>query len=256
LHSIDDEIHGIHCTLKADVDGDGRLDLLVNNFEPHGAAPNSLTWLKTPRDVASAPHWQRFVLARGDAAGGNHYFGFGDVNGDGRPDVSIGAKGQPFEGGNWFAWWANPVDPRQAWKKYIVAENEIGATNIAPADLNGDGKTDFFATRGHGSGVLWFEAPDWRRHEIDATLEAPHCLQVLDIDGDGDIDAATCGRLSKLAVWYENDGQGNFTPRVVGQDQAAYDIRVLDMDGDLDLDFLIAGESSANVVWYENPRPR
>ena len=113
--------------------------------------------------------------------------------------------------------------------------------------------SDFFATRGHGKGVLWFEGPNWKKHDIDPSLEAPHCLQIADIDGDGDIDAATCARLSKLAVWYDNDGRGNFTPRVVGKDQAAYDIRILDMNGDGRLDFLVGGEASENIVWYEQP---
>jgi hypothetical protein len=252
-HNIDDEIHGIHCTLRADVDGDGKADLLVNNFENHGAAPNSLTWLKRPADPRGAKSWIRHVLAKGDAPGGSHYFGFGDVDGDGRGDVCIGAKGQPFEGGNWFAWWKRPEQATQAWQKQFIADNQIGATNIHPADLNGDASVDFFATRGHGRGVVWFEGPTWKPHEVDPTLDGPHCLQVHDIDGDGDLDAATCAKLDKLAVWYENDGRGRFTPRVVGKDQSAYDIRILDMDGDGDVDFLIAGESSANIVWYENP---
>ena len=249
-HLIDNQIHGIHSTLKADVDGDQQFDLLVNNFEPHGAAPNSLTWLRIPSDPRDL--WHRYVLADGDAAGGNHYFGCGDVNGDGRPDVCIGAKGKPFAGGNWYAWWENHSDPQSPWKKHVIAANQIGATNIVPADLNGDGVTDFFASRGHGRGVLWFEGPNWKPHQVDPTLQAPHCLQVLDIDGDGDVDAATCARLDELAIWYQNDGSGHFTPRVVGRGQAAYDIRVLDMDQDDDLDFLVAGQSSENVVWYEN----
>lgn len=252
-HLIDDQIHGIHCTLKADVDGDRIDDLLVNNFEPHGAAPNSLTWLRIPASPRMAERWQRYVLADGDAPGGNHYFGFGDVDKDGRGDVCIGAKGKPFTGGNWFAWWRNPDNPTKPWKKQIIAENEMGATCIMPADLNGDGITDFFATNGHGKGVQWFEGPAWEKHNVDASLEAPHCLQIADIDNDGDVDAATCARLSRLAVFYENDGRGNFTPRVVGTDQAAYDIRLLDMDGDHDLDFLVAGEASKNIVWYEQP---
>lgn len=252
-HNIDKEIHGIHCTLKGDVNMDGKLDLLVNNFAPDGAAPNSLTWLEIPKNPRQAKNWIRHVFAHGDAQGGNHYFGFGDVDGDGRPDVSVGAKGEPFENGNWFAWWKNPKDPTQPWTKQLIADNEIGATNVHPGDINGDGIQDFLASRGHGKGIVWFEGPNWRKHEIDPTLNAPHCLQVKDIDGDGDLDAATCARLDKLAVWYENDGKGQFTAHVVGKDQAAYDIRILDMDGDQDFDFLIAGQASQNVVWYENP---
>ncbi len=250
-HVIDNEIHGIHCTLKADINGDGKNDLLVNNFAVDGAAPNSLTWLDippNPRDL-----WQRHVLAKGDAPGGNHYFGFGDVDGDGRGDVCIGAKGKPFEGGNWFAWWKNQANPKQPWKKELISDNEVGATCIMPGDLNGDGHMDFFATRGHGKGVLWFEGPTWKKHEIDPSLEAPHCLQLVDVDGDGDLDGATCARLSKLAVWYDNDGHGQFTPRVIGENQAAYDIRAIDMDNDGDLDFVVAGQASNNIVWYEQP---
>ena len=116
-HVIDNKIHGIHCTLRADIDRDGVDDLLVNNFEAHGAAPNSLTWLEIPKEPRKADHWIRHVLADGDAPGGNHYFGFGDVDGDGDGDVSIGAKGKPFEGGNWFAWWRSPSDPTKTWSK-------------------------------------------------------------------------------------------------------------------------------------------
>ncbi len=254
FHNIDSEIHGIHCTLRADVNGDGKVDLLVNNFAADGAAPNSLTWLEIPPNPRQADHWIRHVLADGDAPGGNHYFGFGDVDGDGRPDVCVGAKGETFENGNWFAWWKNPSDPTRPWRKNLIAANEIGATNIHPGDLNGDGVQDFLASRGHGKGVVWFEGPNWVKHEIDPTLDGPHCLQLIDMDGDGDLDGATCAKLDKLVVWYENDGKGRFTPRVVGENQAAYDIRVLDMDADGDLDLLIAGQTSTNVVWYENTR--
>lgn len=252
-HNIDNEIHGIHCTLKADIDLDGKLELLVNNFAEDGAAPYSLTWLKIPSKPREAESWDRYVLADGDAPGGNHYFGFGDVDLDGRPDVCVGAKGQPFEDGNWYAWWKNPKDPKTSWQKQFISKNEIGATNIWPADINADGVVDFLASRGHGNGVVWFEGPNWTSHEIDPSLAGPHCLQVLDIDGDGDIDAVTCAKEDMLAVWYENDGAGNFTAHVVGTGQAAYDIRALDMDGDKDIDFLIGGQASQNVVWYENP---
>lgn len=140
------------------------------------------------------------------------------------------------------------------WKKHLIAEKQIAATNIHPGDVNKDGKTDFVASRGHGNGVVWFEAPSWREHPIHATLKEPHSLIVLDMDGDVDLDAATCAYGDKQAWWFENDGKGNFTNHLVATEQEAYDIRAFDMDQDGDLDLVIAGRASNNVARYENPR--
>jgi len=255
-HLIDDQVLGIHGLLTGDVNLDGRPDLLANSAQPMGPFANSLVWYGAPRDVRQAAGWPRYVLAAGDAPGLSHYLGLGDVDGDGRPDAASGAKGGPTDTtgqGNWFAWWQAPQNPTQVWKKHVIADKQPGATNIHPADLNGDGRTDFLASRGHGRGVVWFEAPDWIEHEIHATLEGPHCLAVTDLDGDGDIDAATCAKDDKLVAWFENDGRGNFATHVIARNQAAYDIRAVDMDGDSDVDLLIAGQASQNVVWCENP---
>jgi hypothetical protein len=257
LRIAEDQIDGIHGLLKGDVDGDGRPDLLANSGQPKEPFPNSAVWLKLPKDVHSAERWDRHVFAKGDAPGLSHYFGFGDVDGDGRPDISLAAKG-----GNqaestseaYFAWWQAPRDVQQPWTKHVLADHQGGATNIQPADVNGDGKMDFIATRGHQQGVIWFEAPTWKIHGIHPTLREPHSLAVADMDGDGDVDCATCAFGDSTCAWFENDGKGNFTTHVVGTDQKAYDIRAIDMDNDGDLDLLVAGQNSKNVVWYANPR--
>jgi hypothetical protein len=176
--------------------------------------------------------------------------GFGDVDGDGRPDIASAAK--VAEGGNWFAWWKQPADPRKPWMRQFIATNQPGATNIHIADLNGDKKADFIASRGHGSGVVWYEAPSWKAHEIYPDLIGPHSLITGDIDGDGDLDAATCAKDSGVAAWFENDGKGGFRRHHIYEDQSAYDIRLVDMDGDRDLDIVVAGQESKNVVWFEN----
>ncbi len=257
LHVIDDQVHGIHGLIIGDVNQDGHVDLLANSAQPKGNFPLSVVWYENPGSAGQSKQWQRHVFAANDAPGLSHYIGFGDVNGDGRPDASVGAKGGmlPSEGeGHWFAWWEAPADPTQTWTKHMVASHQTGATNIHPADVDGDGRADFIASRGHGQGVIWFEAPSWEEHPIFPDLVGPHCLVVTDMDDDGDIDAATCAKDDRLAVWMENDGQGNFTSHVIGRDQAAYDIRAYDMDRDGDLDIVIAGQASQNVVWYENPR--
>jgi hypothetical protein len=242
-------VNGIHGLLVGDVDGDGLPDLIANSAQPNGRFPNSLAWFRLLREDGGA-RFERHIFADQDAPGLSHYFGMGDINGNGRPDIASAGKDAP--GGNWFAWWEQPEDPTRPWRRHWIARNQFGATNILPADVNGNGRLDFLATRGHGKGVLWFGAPRWTPHEIDPDLDGPHALAIGDLNGNGYIDAVTCAKDSKLAVWYENDGKGNFRRHVIGRNQAAYDVRLADMDGDGDLDLVISGQQSENVVWFEN----
>lgn len=254
--TIDDEILGTHCLITGDVDQDGFDDLIANSFQgpDRTSLPNSLVWLKAPKNVAVGAPWKRFIFADGNAPGGSHYFGFGDINGDGRPDISCAAKGTDgFVGGQWFAWWQQPADLESAWQRHDLATDQEGATNIHPVEVNGDGVQDLIATRGHGQGVLWFRGPEFQQIEIDTVIVRPHSLVTDDLDGDGDTDIAVCGSLETgTAAWYQNDGKGNFTKHVIDTDQSCYDLRAVDMDADGDLDLLSAGHFSKNIVWYEN----
>ncbi|MCC7237160.1 MAG: VCBS repeat-containing protein [Bryobacterales bacterium] len=261
-HSDRGGVHGIHGLFPCDVDRDGTMDIIANSGQPTGAFPNSIAWFKLTRGIpargstpARPPVWQRNLFAQGDAPGLSHYMGCGDVNKDGLVDIAAGAKMAPD--GNWFAWWEQPAPVKgrpaaSAWKKHVIATGQEGATNIQVGDLNNDGNPDFFATRGHGKGVVWYEAPSWTAHEIDPELTGPHSLVLRDIDGDGDLDAATCAKDSGVAALYLNNGKGEFSRQYLHEDQSAYDIRMIDMDGDGDLDLLIAGQEQRNVVWLEN----
>lgn len=250
LHVLDEQVDGIHGLLAADLDADGKRDLIANSALPRGPFRNSVAWYK------AADNWSRNVLANGDAPGLSHYMGAADINGDGRPDVTTAAKGGPTAEpgtGDWFAWWEAPADPTKVWSKHAIAEGQAGATNIHPADVNADGVTDVIVSRGHDRGVFWFEGPSWVLRDIDPNIHGPHCLVALDLDADGDTDAATCGKDDRIAAWYENDGKGKFAIHIVARDQAAYDLRAVDLDADRDFDLLVAGQDSQNVVWYANP---
>lgn len=253
--TVNDQLGGIHSIILADVNRDGKDDVLINNFKNEGRLANSAMWFEVPENSHSEEAWKPNVFADGDAVGGSHYFGFGDIDGDGFGEVALGAKGKPFENGNWFAYWKNPgvEGVKEAWEKEVLLENEMGATNILIKDVNGDGKNDFICSNGHGVGVFWLEAPDWKRHDVDVEMECPHSLTAADYDGDGDIDVASCGFKSERISVYSNDGGGKFSREDIDVDQQSYDLHSVDMDGDGDMDLINAGRGSANVVWYENP---
>lgn len=249
VHVIDDAkkggVDGIHGLVAGDINGDGVPDFAGNSAQAKGAFPNSLAWF-------DGKTLKRMVFADRDAPGLSHYLDIGDLDGDGKPDIASAAK-IPQEG-NWFAYWSGSTT--FPWKKHIVATGQEGATNVAIADINGDGKNDIFATRGHGVGAVWYESPNWTPHEVNTRLTGPHSLAKGDVNGDGILDFATVAKDSTIAAWFEGDGKGNFKTHHIFEDQAAYDVRLVDINGDGKLDLLVAGQNSGNVVWFENRMKR
>lgn len=129
------------------------------------------------------------------------------------------------------------------------------------ADLDGDGLKDLALPVGDGIG--------WRKNLGNNTLGTPQlipnalvldCREVTggDLDGDGDTDlfaangSATIYQ-NALSFWFENDGDGNFTPHLLEMGvQQCSGVFALDLDQNGLLDLVLTFFNANTTRWYPN----
>lgn len=260
-HQITLDFWGIHCILIHDFNRDGKLDIIVNNFNPKervhrdpmfGALyQNSVLAYQIPKNPKDSKQWKPNILVDQEAPGGSHYFDIVDMDNDGQQEFMIGAVGgKIFKGGHYFAMWEEGDKPEKPWKKIKSFENQIGASHIYGVDINGDKIKDLVAARGHGKGVLWFKGPNYEAIEIDAKIQGPHAFDKVDLDSDGDIDMVATDNATKQLVWYENDGKANFKKNIISENQKGYDLDLQDLNKDGKIDIVVSGSSGRDVRVY------
>jgi hypothetical protein len=135
----------------------------------------------------------------------------------------------------------------------------IGATGVALADMNGDGKLDVLAASLGDRYIVWFDrrldAEDaWDIVVVGDGVNGPYDTQPRDFDGDGDADVVCASTNDNRLAWYENlYGDGRFWRLHVITTTAlsVHSMYVADIDEDGDLDILSANFADDAVVWYE-----
>ena len=171
-------------TFLRDLLGDRRPEFVVDSWNPK----NPMTIWKLANNDGKHTFEQLVV---GNVNG--HGMGFGDINGDGREDIT-------FRSG----WYERPAgDPSAApWKLHEDWLYDQASCPMIIADLNGDGRNDVIWGSGHNYGVFWMEqlAPkdgktQWREHVIDKSWSQAHVLAWEDIDNDGQPDLITGKRV-------------------------------------------------------------
>jgi hypothetical protein len=176
----------MHDVELADLDGDGRLDIVTRHQSGFGSMKGNRIYLWKQHDprrwslrTFDCPHGEGLALC--------------DVDGDGWVDVLIGGR-----------WYRNPGNILEGeWREHrFISDADFaqGWTNgdvmVAAGDLDGDGQPEIVLAPSEGRGRLaWFDPPPdaasglWTEHLLAETDHA-HGLAMGDIDGDGRLEIA------------------------------------------------------------------
>jgi len=193
--------------------------------------------------LAQAPDFAYWEV---DSAG-NGRVAIGDIDADGRNDIAL----HTWNGD--ISWYKYP-----AWDRHQIASGvDEGGDEIQLADIDGDGDLDLVGPWKDRTRLYWFENPgkaaaasaqSWRDHAIDepgSLGKRVKDLRILDLDGDGRLDAVA-RRHDQLTIHFQITPAQWASRTIDIVEREGMDLG--DIDGDGDQDVLLNG------FWLEHPQ--
>jgi hypothetical protein len=261
----------------ADLDGDGRRDLLVSDLgsaPPTDAPCGTVEWLRRtgPRT------FETITILKGvgrvaDARAA-------DLDGDGDLDVVVSAYGWYTTGRTVILWnRGKGADGLPSFGEATLDERQ-GSITCPVVDLDGDGRLDVIVLIAQeNEAIAAYMNRGGGRFMEEKVFAAPHphhgtsAMDVADLDGDGDLDVVMVNgdtlddflqfKPWQGVTWYENRGTFPFEPRWLGVYYGAQAVSVADLDGDGDPDIVASsmlprcdpedqrGKRLPAVAWWE-----
>jgi hypothetical protein len=145
-----------------------------------------------------------------------------------------------------------------------------GPRNVRTGDIDGDGILDFISTSVLDGKVAWYKGSGdgaFGSQKIIHTYSTrssgggvsgndplgPRGLDVVDFDGDGDLDVFSTSEVGSTVCLHENKGGGSFGQAEIITNRAngVNLVTTIDMDGDGDLDVVSSSPGDNKIAWYE-----
>ena len=174
-----------------DLDSDGDLDILaVSSFD------HFVIWYENRQSAGFSSH-----LIANDALGAQSVFAT-DLDGDGDMDILSASLID-----NRIAWYEN--DGQQSFAMHQVTDAAVGAYRVSAADIDGDGDLDIIsASSAVQNNVIAVFLNDGAQNfsllVLDDALNLVRDVQVVDVDGDGDLDLVGAAGGDNRISWYRN----------------------------------------------------
>jgi hypothetical protein len=221
----------------ADVNGDGKPDLVVANYSAMGTlGPGNVGVLLGNGDGT-------FQAAVSYNAGDYAVFvAVADVNGDGKVDLVVANVEFPGVG----VLLGNGDGTFQAAVFYFSG----GADSVAVADVNGDGKPDLLVANGSGASVLLGNGDGTFQAAVNYDAAGADSIAVADLNGDGKLDLAVTDSSGVSVLLGNGDGTFQAAVNYASGGYEADSVAVADVNGDGKPDLVVANEcaSSSNCT--------
>jgi len=253
---------GAHYTAIADMNGDGRDDLIVAG----DLKKYDIVWYEAPEDITNVSAWKKHVAYKNDSHR-TYHIETGDIDGDGGQDIVFATKTD-----NSFGWVKN-MYPEENWDSIIIDAECVRAFYIRAADLDRNGKDEIIVSEddSQNGGKLHLYtysgnplAQESWNDRIIASFPSGHGVSVFetwDFDDDGDIDIVTGNHQGDVYIlinpYPENIYREWDKYKVNNYDiNSGHDFREIDVgdiDNDGDYDIVVPDEANNMVIWFENP---
>lgn len=228
-------LQGCWASFIADVDGDGRLDILGGST----ALPELAWWRNRGNGNFDAKE------TIDDSTNSPETIAVADFDNDGDGDIAVAMWGAGL-----LVWYEYKGSDN--FERHILDSDVSGAHTVFTGDLNGDGLPDVVGA-GSAKTRVYYNTGGGNFSRKTLGSDGSWGSYIYDIDQDGKLDILRTQRTNGDVEWFRNTGSGFSGQTIASAFGESWSVSAGDIDGDGDVDIAAAGFGANNITaWLNN----